>query len=341
MKSGQSKRILGDHLCLIFVILAITILLIGSLTPLSMKAMAAEDDEDDKVEIPEWNEGDKWRYSDKVPMPNEASPDPSEHEEIETIMVQEVTDANVEVNAHGENGETKTYETYQVKETHNPDDPENKWTGDFYHWKENLAQVYNEPEDTSPSAYHPPIVEFDFPLRVGKEWSTDSGYDNQYDLSEYFEDPPDPDDEGYPEADKQYAFLGRVENKTTKEVELDRGVKEFETYLVNLTVLGYDLNEDKAELTRYEMYYSPEVKNIVHTDIFGVRQMPEDQTIGDEREIRENAIGNETLLEYEHATDNPDDEGEGISMLGIGVVLLILGVGTASFYVYKKVKSSS
>ncbi|MBS3781547.1 MAG: hypothetical protein KGY68_02935 [Candidatus Thermoplasmatota archaeon] len=332
----QSKTILKDNLGLTFAILAVTILLIGSLTPLSMTATAAEDDGEEEVGVPEWNEGDKWRYSDKVPMPNEASPDPGDDKVIETIMEKEVTDENFRVNAYGPGGEKKTYETYQVREIHNPDNPENRWEGDFYYWKDNLAQVYNNPEGNVPSAYHPPIVDLDFPLYVGKKWSTDK----EYDLARYFEGPPDPDDvdEGeYPEPDREYAFLGRVENRTTKEIELEKGVKEFETYMVNLTLVGYDREGGKTEITRYEMYYSPEVKNIVHTDIFGVRRMPEDYSVGDD--VMENFIGNETLLGFEADPYNPDDEGEP-SLLGVGIVLLILGVGTASFYVYKKVRSS-
>jgi len=273
---------------LFVLVITLSLLLSGLLAAVGGEAK----EEEEKIGVPEWNEGDKWRYSDKVPMPGG-------DQMIETITEMEVTDENVDINASWATEGEEIYKTYEVSETRNPDAPEEEQSKiDIYYTKDNLAQVYNDPESSVPSAYHPPIVELDFPLYVGKEWSTDSGYDNQYDLARYFEDPPDPEEGKNPEPDREYAFLGRVENKTTKEIELEKGFKVFETYMVNLTVLAHDKETTEIELTRYEMYYSPEVKNLVHIDIFEVRQMPEDQKIGDGFDIRENPIGNKTLVDY-------------------------------------------
>jgi len=346
MKLTQFKGKLEDHLGITLVVLGVVVLLVLSLITPSFTAVAADEGED-KVGVPEWKAGERWKYSDRIPMPGDPGADPGEDDYIETIVEMEVTEDNFEedfeVTAHGPDGEKKTYETYRVKETHNPDDPENRFEVDFYYWKENLAMIYNDPEGQVPSAYHPPVVELDFPLYVGKEWSTDPGYDSHYDLGRYFEDPPDLDDlddgQDYPEPTREYAYFGRVEEKTAREIALERGTKEFETYMVNLTILAYDEMRDEAQLHRYEMHYSPEVKNLVHTDIFEVRAMPDDQGIGDHDDFREAPVGNETLLGYDAEPYEPAEEAEE-SLLGVGIVLVIIGVGTASIYIYKKVKSS-
>jgi len=298
-----------------FIVVAVVVLLIGTLVFPSLTVLA--DDDDEEVGVPQWNEGDRWRYRDEIPMP-EMGP-------LETVIEREVTNDHVQVNAHGEGGERESYDTYEVRETHNPEDDE-KWEADFYYWKDNLAQIYNDPEGQVPSAYHPPIVELDFPLYVGKEWDGEA---------RYFENPGDPDEGEHPEADREYAFWGRVENKTTIEI----GIGEFETYMVNLTVIAYDPDTEDAQLHRYETYYSPEVKNRVYTDIFETRALPEDQTGPGDIEYDEAPIGNETLLEFDVEPYEPSD-GREESLLGVGIVLLIIGVGSASFYIYKKVKSS-
>jgi len=336
MKLAQFKGKLEDNWGLTFVVLVVTAILVGSLVTPSFTALA--DDDEEKIEVPKWNAGDRWRYSDKIPMPAaEEGPDPGDDLVLETLMDMEVTEENYdedfEITLRGPDGQEKTYETYKVRETHNPDDPEERWEADFYYWKENLAIIHNDPEIQVPSVYHPPIVELDFPLYEGKEWSTDPGFDSHYELARFFEDP---DQEDYPEPDREYAYFGRVEGRTSRDI----GYETVETYMVNLTVLAYDPLTDDAQLHRYEKYYSPEVKNVVHVDIYEVRRMPEDHDLVDiEEDIREEPVGNQTLLEYDVEPYEPTEEREE-SLLGVGIVLVIIGVGTASFYIYKKVKSS-
>jgi len=265
-------------------ILVVTITLSLLLSGL-LVAVRGETTGEEEIAVPEWNEGDKWRYSYNG----------------QTIIEREVTDKNVEINASWANEDKKIYETYEVRETHNPDNSADRWEADVYYSNDSLAEVYRSPveEGEVDSAYHPPIIELDFPLYVGKVWSTDSGYDNQYDTAKYFEDPPDPEDGENPEPDREYAFVGQVENKTTRRVNLEKGTKEFETYMVNLTILSYDYEQNKTQLNRYEMYYSPEVKNLVHTDIFEFRRMPEGQNVGDNTDIRRELVSNITLQEYD------------------------------------------
>jgi len=252
---------------------AIILLLITSVRLVAVGGEAIE--EEDKVEVPEWNEGYQWRYREKIPMP--------EYGNLETEFEKEVTDENVAISFHIEDEEEETYETYEVRETHNPDDPEEKVEIDSYHWKENLAEIYNDPEDTLSSAYHPPIVELDFPLYVGKEWEGEA---------RYFEDLGDPEEE--PEPDREYEYMGKVENRTVKEIDIG----EFETYMVNLTVTACDENE--TQINRYEMYYSPEAKNVVHTDFFESRIVPDDE---EDDEYIEEWIGEKTLIDYNFAAD--------------------------------------
>ncbi len=254
-------------------VVAITFLLLLSVMLVMDGAEAIK--EEDEVEVPKWNEGYRWRYRENIPVAGVS--------DIETEFEKEVTDESSEVNVHGPNVDGKTYETYQVRETHNPDDPDEKIEIDSYQWKENLAEIYNDPEYSVPSAYHPPIVELDFPLSVGKEWDGEA---------RYFEDPGDPEKE--PEPDREYEYMGKVEDRTVKEIDIG----EFETYMVNLTVLAYDPDEEEMQLhLRYEMYYSPEVKNVVHTDIFEKRRVPE------EDEYLEEQVGEETLVDYNLETD--------------------------------------
>lgn len=329
MRLVQSKGVLKKHLGLTFVFLTVLILLIGSLAPFYLGAVAAEAEKEN--EVPEWSEGDYWKYKSVLRAPQA---------DIKTIIEKEVKDRDVEINYEGDQGDTKSYDVYQVKRTeYSVGNPENKTNADVYIWHKELAQISNNPENQPTSGYHPPIIELDFPLHVGKNWSTDAGFDNHHDLAKYYADLKDPDEGDLSEHSREYAFLGKVENKTTKEVELNKGVKEFETFKVNTTLLTYDKEKNTTQLNRYELYYSPEVKNVVYTEIYSAKKLPEDYSMGEDT-IKETRIGNETLLAFETSPYTPDDNGDGTSLLGVGIVILILGVGTASIWVYKKVKSS-
>jgi len=322
-----------NHLGLNIFVLGVTVLLIGSLITPSFTALGNEgEDNGEKVEVPKWYEGDRWVYTEKIPMPDVELPMP-DMEEIKFEM--EVINADFPARIGTERGE-KRYDTYQVEETIGLDREEEEQARIRFHYThEHLAELYNDPIniDMLPSAYVPPVREMDFPLYVGKEWDGEE--------TGYYLDPME--DEGSSEPDKRYWYRGKVEETVTKEVEV-RGVREeFETYMVNLTIVGQGLEGDESDITikRYEIYYSPEVRNIVNKEMFETRKPPEEELDpGDDVPVIENSIGNETLVDYE-LQDPPEDDGDGeVSLMGVGVVLLIIGVGTASFIVYKKVKSS-
>jgi len=314
MKMVQFKEILGDNFGLSFVVLSIVLLLIGSMVAPSFTAVAEEND-GVKVEVPQWKVGYTWTYQEKIPMP--------EMGHIESDIELKVTAEREEfVNIGVEDGEDLIYDTYEVVGT--MEGEEGPMEIKFQYTQENIAEVYNDPDWDVPSAYVPPIVMMDFPLYVGKEWDDDETF--------YY---INPEEEGFTEPKRHYWYMGRVEEEVTREVNSE----EFETYMINLTVGGEDLDGDSAVLNRYELYYSPEVKNVVHKDMYAVQRLPDDYGgPGDGDEVREEWTGNETLLDYSLEADEEEEEVE-TSLLGVGVVLVIIGVGTASFIVYKKVKT--
>ncbi len=311
MKLMQLKRRFENNLGLSMAVLAVVILLIGSLASPFFTVLGAEDDEE-KVEAPKWLEGDMWTYQNSMPMPGGELG----KELVETKVEMEVTNVNGEVNIDVEDEDEVTYETYVVEETQIGEDDE-PWMIDFHYSKENLAIIYNHPEEDVASGYHPPIVELDFPLYEGKEWGPEE--------ARFF---GDVHDEGFAEADRIYNYEGKVEELVTKEVVGE----QFETYMVNLTIAGQDLIEGDAKLMRYEMYYSPEVKNIVHSDIFETMRV-EDEDIEDD--YLEQEIGNETLLEYQVTHEDPDTDEDESPFLSPGTALLII-VGTSLIYHYNK-----
>ncbi len=308
MKLARFKGMLEDHLGLSFVVLAVVFLLIGSMVVPSFTAAA---DEEDEETAPEWVEGDMWRYEELTPMPEE---------DIIIEFERRVTDES-RIIMPTEDGGEESFDTYVVTETiYHEDGGQNRT--DIHFWEDNLAEIYNIPhedENRLPTGYAPPVVELDFPLWEGKEWSGEA---------RFFVNPENRDDS---EPDRKYAYEGGVENITTKEI----GIGEFEeTYMINLHVEQYREEDGQTvieQVRRYEIYYSPDVRNIIHKDIF------ETQYWEEEDEYREEWIGEETLVAYDLEPVEDDDEEEA-SLLGVGVFLVIIGVGTAIFTVYKKVK---
>jgi len=314
MKMVKFKEILENHFGLSFIVLSIVFLLIGSMVAPSFTAAADDDDDDGEVEVPKWSVGDTWTYQEKIPMP--------EMGRIESEIEMEVTAEREEfVNIGVEDGEDLVYDTYEVVGT--LEGEEGPMEIKFQYTQENIAEVYNDPDWDIPSAYVPPIVEMDFPLYVGKEWDDDETF--------YY---IDPEEEGFTEPKRRYWYMGKVEDEVTKEVNSE----EFETYMINLIVAGEDLDGDSAVLNRFELYYSPEVRNVVHKDMYAVQRLPDDYD-GPGDGVQEEWTGNETLIDYDLEPVEDDDDEEEASLLGIGIVIVIIGVGTASFIVYKKVKS--
>ncbi len=312
MKFEPLRGTLKDHLGLTSIVLAVVVLLVLSVTTPSFTALA-----DEEEEVPEWEKGYRWRYRESIPMPD--MPD-----DIETEFEMEVV-GDGRVNIPVEGGDDISDDTYEVKETVDLDE-DNQTEIEFHYRKDDLAQLYNNPEYDIDSGYAPAIVRLDFPLWVGKEWNGDA---------RRFLNPVED-----PELDKNFGFWGNVENRTS----VDTGAGEFEdTYMVNLTVLQYveEGGEDVIEeVRRFEIYYSPEVKNIVHQDNYATREVPDDyEGPGEGEDFKEDWVGNETLIDYSLEADEEEEEEEA-SFVGVGIFLVIIGAGTASFYVYKKVKKS-
>lgn len=316
MKFGQLRRMLPDHLGFPMIVFTVVVLLVLSVISPSFTALA-----DEEEEVPEWKKGYRWRYKETVPMPD--------MEDMENEFEMEVVGES-KVNIPVEGGDDISDDTYVVDETLNPGE-DNETDIRFHYRKDDLAELYNEPEpeDDVSSGFAPAIVRLDFPLQVGENWTGDA--------KRYLHPEEDAD------LEKSFAYSGTVENRTS----VKSGMGEFEdTYMVNLEVWQY--KEEGGEkvleaVRRFEVYYSPEVKNVVHQDSYETKEVPDDHTgPGSGQDYEEEWIGNETLLEYslKAEEENGDGDEEDASLMGVGVVLLIIGVGTASIYVYKKVKNS-
>ncbi len=303
--------------------IVVFILLVGSIS-LSTSTIFGDDNGDDEVEVPKWYEEDTWTYSDKIPMP--------EVGHVETVVDLEVIDEDGKVRIGREDGED-VYDSYVVRATPSDEGEEEEEFEEieFRHWKENLAEVYHHELGQEEVAYNPPIINFDFPLYEGKEWDN-----NQIEETVRFysglegEEPADPQ--------RYYWYSGRVE-ETGVMKEVPAG--EFETYMINLTVNGFEFEGQDVEdaiLKRYEIYYSPEVKNAVFTEVYETRRIegaPID--IPDEEDpIHEDSIGNETLIDYDVTHEDTDDDE--IPLFNAGFLLLII-VGAGLLYHKKKSKT--
>lgn len=313
-------HMLDDHhpIGLVLVSAVISVLLFSTFVPV---INVSANENEDSAEVPKWQEGDRWVYQDRIPV--------AEIGEQVTDIEREVV-GEAELNFEVIDDDDASYETYQVEEIQrNRDNPENETLIEFYHCKDTLAEIANDPqiEDMGMSARHPPMIEMDFPLEVGREWGVDEG--------RYFENVLSGDDN---EPDTEYVFQGRVEDRVDKTVEAG----EFEqTYMVNFTYMARDMRDGSTEWHRWEMYYSPEVRNVVHIDRFETREH-EEESYGDDAPLIEQPVGNETLMDYElqEIEENGDDDEE-TPFLGTPGVLLI-AVGTASlYYINKKRKDNS
>ncbi len=325
MKGIRSKTVIGYHHLLSVLILITTFILIISMAVPSVTVTA--DDNDDEAEIPEWYQGDVWEYE----MREEIMEDVTYLTEVKREVIDERGEVTVRDNQTGD----KLYEadTYVLSELHGrtleeEDEDIGDVEGEFHYTKEHLSPVYTEPDQAPASFYFPPIEEMNFPLSIGKNWT--GGADEDI----YFFEVRDPDSEEAPEPSRKvHEYYGVVEERVTKEV--DAGI--FDAFLINLTVLGEDLEKDvePLELKRFEIYYAPEVKNIIHRDIYETKRVPDDFGMGDDV-VWEEQTGTETLVRYE-LQDGPaqTDDNDYTPFLRTGTVILAI-IGTALVYRYKK-----
>jgi len=111
--------------------------------------------------------------------------------------------------------------------------------------------------------------------------------------------------------------------------------------MINFTIFARDLDPDEehAELRREEIYYAPEVKNVIHREMYQTMRVPDDyEGPVEEDEVHEEWVGNETLIDYSLEADENDQQEDETSMIGVWVVLAFFG--TASIITYKKTKDS-
>ncbi|MFP3871660.1 MAG: hypothetical protein ACLFVL_02125 [Candidatus Aenigmatarchaeota archaeon] len=321
MKSKQIRTGIKNNWVSGVIIFFVALILILPVVSLSFTASA---DDGGDVELPEWYKGDMWRYEMREELAQNIT--------YLTEVRKEVTDERGEVTIDNvvEDGED-TYKSYVVSEKHNreyeEDDEEiGEVEGEFHYTRDHLSPLLTHPEGAARSFYYPPIVEMDFPLTVGKNWSSDEGW--------FFEDTNPEEDEAIEPSRKILEYYGEVERRVTKEV--DAGI--FDAVVVNLTILGEDLDKDvnPLELKRFEIFYAPEVKNIIHRNIYETRRVPEDVGAGDNVTMEEQT-GTETLVNYELQEGPSQTNGNDnvTPFLGVGPILFAV-LGTALIYHYKK-----
>jgi len=270
-------------------------------------------DDDEVVEAPEWKQGYRWEYEARM------DPDPDEWRTFSETVIS----TNVPVEPDHPEEDVEYEESYHVAR-------QGERRLDYYYEKDSLSLILEDPEGGGMTFFHPPRADFNFPFQVGDTWNRTT--------HEFYED-RDGDVHG-PESILFYN--GTVEKQTTvgetrdnpfvgsDDIPLD---EESELYKLNVSISAKEEDEDEWTLGRIEYYYSPEVKNDVLTMMWQTRL--DEHGLPDER-----LSGNEVLQGFELEEEEVDLGDEETSMLGFGVVLLIIGVATASFFVYKKVKSS-
>lgn len=301
----------------ITLVLAISLILI---VPSATFPSVTAEENDEEVEVPEWYEGDSWQYEVRETLAEGFTA----ITRVEKEVITEKVNYQFDIQEAGE----ETYESYEVMEKHIPQEDEDELEeieGAFGYTRDTLSPIMTHPHGQVRSFYYPPLRELDFPFSIGDHWTYEEGYF----LEEQTDGPAEP-------TRHIIRYEGRVEERVTRHVN----GRAFDSYMVNFTILAEDLDADEypLEWRRQEIYFSPEVKNVIHRDFYETRNLPEDEG-REEAFAREENLGNETLLDFTHVEPQEDDDQEA-SLLGVGVVLVIIGVTTASFYVYKKLKGT-
>ncbi len=194
--------------------------------------------EQEKVQAPEWNKGDKWVYEARMGI-----------EESKNITTQvEATDIPMDPNFKNQEDDVEYDETYRISRGESNELKR-------YYEKDSISLIYEDNAVGGDTFYEPARAHYDFPLWEGKEWSKTCTVYKE--ASNGFE------------PDHIQFFNGTVKNKTTTEVVAG----EFETYVVeiNMSIKG----EDETSMGRVVNYYSPEVKRSVLTQIFETKRNPQ------------------------------------------------------------------
>ncbi|MEF8874296.1 MAG: hypothetical protein V5A88_06455 [Candidatus Thermoplasmatota archaeon] len=320
---GKRVKEMFDRSSMISIILVLLVAVVLLVPNTASPTLVSAEENDEEVKVPEWYEGDSWEYKVKEKL--------AEGMTLLTEVEKEVIgEKKYKINIV--EGGTETYESYVLEERHDREvEEEDKELedikGEFGYTKDKLSPITTQPTGQNLSVYYPPLKELDFPFSVGDNWSYDEGYFLE---KQSEDDPLEP-------ARNIIKYQGRVEEKVTRDVN----GKSLETYMVNFTILAEDLNADENPLRwrRQEIYFSPEVKNVVHKEMYETRRLPEED-YGDEAIAREENVGNETLVDYDVQPYEPENEDGEESLLGVGIILLIIGITTATLYFYKKVKTT-
>ncbi len=326
-----------------FVVLVVGILLFSVVVslPLSISSTAEEDQE---YEAPEWKAGDRWEYDVTEPTPE----DPDLW--VTTRIEQEVMgDAEIEVEDL-DGGETEeVLEVYWVEETQRAqdmrgdemdeqqdEDEEITMTAERGFTRDNLFPAYTDSHNPNiwESYYYPPLVELDFPLSIGDEHSSTEG--TLYEVD--------------PETDEVVARINIIQYQTKVEERVTKDIngEQVDALRVNFSYMGELIDDDNPEegttqWRREEIYYSPDIKNVVHRERYETRAIPPEEIPGepgyeDEFYAREASMGNESLVGYYLE----ERRGEADELLSAGELLGVIGlivVGASSIYVIKRWRS--
>lgn len=322
-KSGEESFDKSGVLALVLV-LSVSLILVVPTGISPTFASAGEDGE--TVEAPEWYEGDTWEYEIKETI----APEITMFTEVEKEVIDE---KNYEIDIV--EGEKEDYPSYVVEERHVRETEgdaeeieEGEIKGSFGYTMDTLSPITTQPYGDVLGVYYPPLRELDFPFSLGDNW-TYEGDEAGYFLEEQ------PGDTPLEPARNIIQYQGRVEEKVTRDVSGN----SVDTYMINFTVLAEDLETGEVQWRRQEIYFSPEVKNVVHREMYETRLIDEDEA-PDDPFPHEEGTGNETLVDYEVQEYEPENGDGDESLLGVGIIILMIGVGTATLYIHKKVKGT-
>ncbi len=285
----ESREVRVDRIFTILVSVFV-IFMLGARMPTN--PVRAQDGKE-RVEAPEWGEGDKWVY--------EAMIGPNETEKI----TERVKKTGIEINPDIEGGKNVKYkDTNQVV----LEDEEGGELKNTYYDSNSFSLVYEEKKDAGNLYYHNGRNILNFPLYVGKKW-------NQ--TCEVYKEKKG----GYEKAHTQY-LSGTVLRKNKTKVPA--GTFE-ETYKVNVEMLIK--GENSTSRGRTEYYYSPEVKRSVKQRIYEVKKNPRGEV------ITERLSGTEELVSYNltELGDDEDNNNNNTPLVGPPLILVAV-VSTAILY---------
>ncbi|MGM0405000.1 MAG: hypothetical protein ACQEQM_02525 [Thermoplasmatota archaeon] len=270
MKGSASLRYLKP-----IMILAISLLIISSSSFVSEMGEASEE------EVPTWVEDSYWSYN--------------RTEGNKIINYTKKVDSDEEyIDIDGD-----IFESYMLNYTVEEGEID---TETHFYTKDGLSLVAEINSD-GVYAYNPTVNEIDFPLNVGKTWTSAAIRWEK------------PEEEGeYWEKGERMDFDFKVESKS--QVKVPAGV--FEAYLINMTI--YEEGPDKQYDLHIHNYYSPEVENTIKI---------EEYEFGTLR-------GKEELVDF-HLEEREENDDE-VPFVGTGFIILMLAGSAIIYTFYKKFK---